>query len=171
MAQVAAQLEVVRHAMREAPKDHKIIAFLPTVRAPGPPAGRARLPALVLFKSRFQIAISKRFFEIVFDSSNRTPALALFTLSNRTRGVLLSGRGWHLTCRGTWARVTIDQFRHLALRTFYGHKQTALRGGFRPGQAAQTAFAADLFNDARGPRRAPSHCRFVLTSSTSYQIS
>ena len=61
MAQVAAQLEVVRHAMREAPKAHKIIAFLPTVRVPGPPAGRARLPALVLFKSRFQIAISKRF--------------------------------------------------------------------------------------------------------------
>ena len=22
-------------------------------------------------------------------------------------------------CRGTWARVTIDKFRHLALRTFY----------------------------------------------------
>ena len=24
-------------------------------------------------------------------------------------------------CRGTWARDTIDQFRRLALRTFYGH--------------------------------------------------
>ena len=24
-------------------------------------------------------------------------------------------------CRGAWARVTIDQFRRLAFRTFYGH--------------------------------------------------
>ena len=29
--------------------------------------------------------------------------------------------GARSTCRGTWARVTIDQFRHLILRTFYGH--------------------------------------------------
>ena len=25
-------------------------------------------------------------------------------------------------CRGTWARVTIDQFRHLSLQTFQGHR-------------------------------------------------
>jgi hypothetical protein len=25
--------------------------------------------------------------------------------------------GEHRACRGTWARVTIDQFRHLALQT------------------------------------------------------
>jgi hypothetical protein len=30
------------------------------------------------------------------------------------------GRPRVLGCRGTWARVNIDQFRHLALRTFYG---------------------------------------------------
>ena len=29
-------------------------------------------------------------------------------------------------CRGAWARVTIDQFRHLALRTFYGHTKFSM---------------------------------------------
>ena len=27
-------------------------------------------------------------------------------------------------CRGAWTRVTIEQFRHLALRNFYGHIDT-----------------------------------------------
>ena len=26
-----------------------------------------------------------------------------------------------VTCRGAWARLTVDQFKRLALRKFYGH--------------------------------------------------
>jgi hypothetical protein len=38
------------------------------------------------------------------------------------RGVFLTFRHSHLkTCRGTWARVTIDQFIHMALQTLYGY--------------------------------------------------
>ena len=38
-------------------------------------------------------------------------------------------------CRGAWTRVTIEQFRHLALRNFYGHMAftNILPTGRRPG--------------------------------------
>jgi hypothetical protein len=33
------------------------------------------------------------------------------------------------SCRGTWARVTVDQFRHLALQTCYGRSGTPAQRG------------------------------------------
>jgi hypothetical protein len=40
-----------------------------------------------------------------------------------------------VTCRGTWARVTIDQFRHWALQTFkkHGVSSNILSNNDRPG--------------------------------------
>jgi hypothetical protein len=40
--------------------------------------------------------------------------------SSAPKKVSVSGRA--ATCRGTWARVTIEQFRHLAVQTFQGHR-------------------------------------------------
>jgi hypothetical protein len=45
--------------------------------------------------------------------------------SERSRLSTCVARGGRkIRCRGAWVRVTIDQFRRLALRTFYGHDNT-----------------------------------------------
>jgi hypothetical protein len=48
---------------------------------------------------------------------------------------LAMGRGARATCRGAWARVNVDQFRHLALQTCYTTDRVCrvpLSAGVRP---------------------------------------